>query len=135
MAIDLSDDLRRMYVDEGKTLTEIGEHFNLSPTTIMRKLKKIGVETRKEGPRFSVDIPEKELRQLYVKEGKTVVWLAKHFSCSERAVRKRLKMFDIKKRTKPADVLTQEYLQNKFNLGMSAYKIAEEVGFSVPIVY
>lgn len=46
-------ELERLYHDEGKTMSEVGDSIGVSETTVYRWMDEVGVNRRKRGPRAS----------------------------------------------------------------------------------
>lgn len=44
------DELRRLYLDEHRTTTEIAKHFQCGESTIRRRMEELGIEARSRGP-------------------------------------------------------------------------------------
>jgi len=87
--------LRRLYVEEGKTVTDIASIFNCSISVISRKAKRFGIALNKS--RFKrVDIDESTLRRLHIQEGKTFAEIAKIFNCAANIVSRKAEKYGIK---------------------------------------
>lgn len=85
-----SDCLKVMYLEENKTLAEIGEAVGLSHEGVRQRLLLIGVELRERGcPRFEFDV--EELRRLYVDEGLTAETIGKQLGFEATTVWRWLK--------------------------------------------
>ena len=72
--------LKRLYVDEGKTVTEVASMFKCNSGTISQRAKRFGIELNLRVKK-SVDIDESTLRRLHIQEGKTFTEIAKIFNC------------------------------------------------------
>jgi len=87
--------LQRLYVDEGKTVTEIASMFKCNSGTISQRAKRFGIALNKS--RFKrVDIDESTLRRLHIQEGKTFTEIAKIFDCAVTTVSCKAEKYGIK---------------------------------------
>jgi hypothetical protein len=48
--------LRELYVDRGRTLEQVADHFSMAPITVRRRLRDLGIPARPRGPRCD-DVP------------------------------------------------------------------------------
>jgi DNA-binding CsgD family transcriptional regulator len=80
--------LKRLYITEKKSTTEIAKMFGCTPRPIQERCRKYGIKLR---PRGSIikGLDKALLRELYVKEGKTLREIAKIFGCSHEGLRYR----------------------------------------------
>jgi len=85
--------LQRLYVDEGRSLKNIGEILSCSSYTISNRCKQYGIYlvNRKKIKELNKPL----LQKLYTMEGKTVREIAKIIGCSREAVRNRCKQCGI----------------------------------------
>lgn len=90
-----------MYCDQRMSLTAVGAHFRVSGNVIRERLSKDGYEIRRGGnskgcalPR-RVDIPEPELRRMYLDEKMNARAIGVIFGCSKPTILQRLRAFGI----------------------------------------
>jgi len=87
-----------LYLNEGKSTTEIGNIFNLSATMIGMILKELGlirsISEAKKGKKRGSKLPKEEIIELY-KSGKSSTQVAEVFDISKTSVIKVLKEFGI----------------------------------------
>ncbi len=88
--------LQKLYVKEGKTIRDIAKIHGCSFEPVRKRCKQFGIPLRKPGNRI-VQIDESTLRRLYIKEGKSMVEIAKAFNCVVSTVSKKVKQFGLKK--------------------------------------
>ena len=84
--------LKKLYIEEGKSITEIAEILSCSYFTIFKRCKEYKIPPR--GPKIT-GITESLLEKLYVEEGKTTREIAKQLGCSFETIRKRCHEFHI----------------------------------------
>jgi len=90
---DLINDniLINLYVDQQKSLVEIGEKFNTTGNTIKRKLKKLNIQIRKPWEQNKCkDVPIEKIIDLYWNKKLDVLAIAKIINKSETLVKNRL---------------------------------------------
>ncbi len=106
------DELKRLYVIENKTTTQIGELYDVSRATILWRLKKVGV------PLHEARIPgmdKKTLERLYIDKEWSTTRIAEHLGAkTDETVRKALQRYGIPIRSKSEagrlKVMTPEHL-------------------------
>jgi len=122
-------------IREGKTLKEIAQELGVSYQTLLKRVKEHGIDYRE------VRIPKDELRRL-VKKKMSVAEIADYFKVSQSTIKRRLRKYGLSLKSRmryhdPAplnlsrDLLFQWYVVE----GMSAEKIATELGVSVSSVH
>jgi transposase len=89
--------LQKLYVREGKTVREIAKIIGCSREPVRLKCREFGVPLRRPGNRELKEINKEALRELYVKERKTVTEIAKIFGCVVSTISQRVKLFELKK--------------------------------------
>lgn len=103
--------LRRLYLDEFLTTTEIGKMFGYSRDGVLWKIKKFNIPVRFHRVK---GLDEKNLRLLYIDNQWSTIKIAKHLNCDDEAVRQQLKNYGISIRTKSeagrVKVMTPEHL-------------------------
>lgn len=88
--------LRQKYHDEDLSTTEIAELVDVSQPTISDWLNRHDIETRDFGdPGKRVDVPEDELRRLYVDEGLPAERIGERIGCSKGTILNRLHEYGI----------------------------------------
>lgn len=92
------DTLRELYVEAGLTTAQIAVRFDCHPSTIGHRLNEYDIPTDGRNHGHAVDIPEDELRRLYVDEGKTIYELAERYECDPTVVERRLGWYGIETR-------------------------------------
>lgn len=128
------EDWKELYVTCGLSLTELGKMFGVNPTTIMKRLDKLGLQRKRTGRRHALTVSKEVLYDLYVTQKKTFVDIAKIYDVSDKAVKNLCKKYDIpirsKRRNIPEDELKRLYLEEK----LDATKIAKHFGVSTNVI-
>lgn len=121
------DELSEMYVDRGMTITEIAEKFDCHNATISNKLREFGIEAKGPNHGRAIQIPEDELRELYVEEEWTTYELGEHYDCDPTVIERRLRWYGIEERhTLPGDGDYDEpYGENWNDQRWKALEVAE----------
>jgi predicted DNA-binding protein YlxM (UPF0122 family) len=94
------DQLRDLYLQQGLTMTEIAERFNVGETTVRRRLSELGVLSRPRGPKVSAHLPhleltESTLRNLYLEQKLSIPQIAEHYGWGRETVRLKLMEYQI----------------------------------------
>lgn len=89
--------LKRLYVDEGFTQSEIGDKFGVSQRTISRMMEKFDIDTSSGTPDLRLQDPD-EMRSLYCEKKHTVTEIAERFNCSRSCVIGWLRRHNIERR-------------------------------------
>jgi DNA-binding CsgD family transcriptional regulator len=84
--------LKRLYVEEGKSLKEVAETLSCSPGTVRNRCNEYGIQLRTQRMK---KISQPLLQRLYVKEGKTTREVGNALGCSFELVRKKCHEFGI----------------------------------------
>jgi len=97
-------ELRHLYLEERLSQRQIATLLDCSKSTIGRKMQKCGTPARskEEAAAFlpwSVDIPETELRRLYLEEELTQSEIGRIFGCSGTSVRRKMQEYNIPSRS------------------------------------
>lgn len=93
--------LRQLYVEEERSLREIGAQFRVSPSTVSRWLEEAKIPRRGAGGRS--DAPDaEELRFLYMNRRQSTLDIARLYGVTPRAVSKWLAQHGIETRA-PAE--------------------------------
>ncbi|NJM07862.1 hypothetical protein HC891_19215 [Candidatus Gracilibacteria bacterium] len=97
IVIDCTE-LRHLYCDESCTMRELAERYRCSTATISVRLRNCGIEAR--SGRFEArDIPEAQLRRLYLVERQPLVQIAAHFGVSVATLYNRRRAYGMPTRT------------------------------------
>ena len=107
--------------NQGILLEEIATHFNCGVTTILNRLKKMGMKSRKE----MKEPVKNKIKDLYL-EGKTSKEIGEIVSLDERTVRFHLKNMGVK--TRPVKKIDQKKFEELWNEGKTDEEIAEYFG-------
>jgi len=128
-----SELLEHLYLTHDLQDTEVAELYDRSRSTIKNWLRRYDISK----PRFQYEIPEEELRQLYLEEQKAISEIADQFGCSYLAVHNRLEIHDIPIRSS-AETLgnpddnsyrDEAWLRERYHEdGLSKAAIAQECG-------
>lgn len=104
--VDISEqEIRDLYIDQQRSITQIAQAYAASPASIARKLKEFGIQPR---PACGTPRPSKHhqlndkdwLYQHYVTQQKSMGWIAAHIGTSLGNVRNFLIKHEITPRTK-----------------------------------
>lgn len=131
------DWLREQYVEQQKTASEIAEEYECSHTTILKWLKKHGIESRARGTgdKDGKYRDEAWLREMYIGEEKSITDIGRECDVSDDTILKWLRKYDISTRepeARPEDLAADkqltdvDWLRGKYvEEGMNSYEIAE----------
>lgn len=93
------DTLRELYWGEGLSLQQIGERHDMTRQGVAYYMQKYGIPRRTlREARKQYDLPEDELRRLYVDEQRSMSEVAEHYRCHPSVIADRLAEFNIDKR-------------------------------------
>jgi hypothetical protein len=129
--------LRELYLEQRLTMSQIGKQFGYSTEIIRRRLCAYDIPSRSSSEaallQSGFDIPEPELRVLYLNEKLSTYEIARRFNCSAATIRKRLHIFGIPLRSRfegaLAHVGTLERLKDfSGDLAEKAYLIGFRIG-------
>jgi len=132
--------LRREYVDNGKSSTEIAGDFEVNRATIGRWLKNEGIEMRSISesklPKDFVMPSKGELRKMYVDERMSAAEIGITFGASKTSIRNWFKKEGIKMRSLSESGLPKDFVKPSgeelermyVDERMSTYRIAEDLG-------
>lgn len=116
--------LNHLYKDHDLLQNEISDVFNCSKTTIKTWFNKNDISVN----RYKYEMPEEELKMLYVEEERSMEDIAEYYGCSYLAVRNRIENYGIEKRKsgelaspnntdyRESEVLTKLYYDEKMSL-------------------
>ena len=88
--------LQKLYVWEGRTTREIGRLLGCTAGPVLQRCKEFGIPMRNRGT-VRIEINNRMLRRLYLKQGKNKEEIAKIFNCSAGLVYKRIMQLGMKK--------------------------------------
>lgn len=129
------DILIHLFNEHDLTQAAIADYLDCSLTTLKTWKNRFGIEIS----RFEYEIPEDELRSLYVKQGLLISEIADRYGCSYTAVHHRMDLYGIDQRGPGealADPLTREYRDEEklrqlyHEDGLSKLEIADRCGVS-----
>lgn len=127
------DILIDLYVNQQRSLIEIGEQFNFAPSTIKRTLKKLGIQIRKPWEQNKKNISTEQIIDLYWNKGLDVIAITKIINKSETLIKNRLiesgkgirSLSETARINKGTNDIKDEELINMYNnLNMSCEEIA-----------
>lgn len=84
------NELRRMYIDEKKTMKEIAKELGHDRNAVARAIKAYGIERENHYVQYN-DTLDDEWISLYLDEGLSTFEIAKRFNCSHNTVKKHLR--------------------------------------------
>lgn len=133
-----ADELRELYINQGLTMTEIAERFNVSETTVRRRLNELNIISRPRGPKGSSDLPHLELtedvlRELYLERKLSIPQIAELYGWGRETVRQRFIEYGIPIRSFSQATLVQhgtydEYKDFSGDLYEKAYMLGFRLG-------
>lgn len=82
--------LRRLYVDEGLTLEEIGALLGVSPQTVSNRLRRTSIAARSSPSMPRLDVDGREVARLYSEEGMSAPAIARALGCGVSTLYSRL---------------------------------------------
>lgn len=94
-----ADLLRKLYVEEKRSLEWITKHFGTSWTALKRWLEEAGIATRLSGEWKRRDIDPETVYRLYVEEKKTIKQIEKLLGCCQEVVQRAMKFAGIQPRS------------------------------------
>lgn len=126
-----SEMVHRLYIKEQRSIHKIAKLLNCSPSSILYRCKKYGIELR---PRMKVikGLTKSTLHRFYVKEAKSISKIAEKFVCSHSIIESRCRQFGIQLRSpKRIKGLTKSVLQKLYvKEGKTVREIAKIIGCS-----
>lgn len=125
-----NNEIKRLYVEEGKLIKEIAEIMHCGKTTIQSRLKEMGVETTKKRSGRGVDKLadyKEKIKQLYL-EGKSSNEIGKILGKSGRTITHHLKQMDVEIRS--TKKINQDEFEKLWKEGKSDKEISEYFGVS-----
>jgi DNA-binding transcriptional regulator LsrR (DeoR family) len=127
----LSDDeLRRLYVEDGLTLREIGEMFGVSRQRVHQRMRKAGIKRKKK----VIKLNRRDLLRLYVREGLTQREVGQQLGVSGSSVSKEMRRHGISPR-RGAKRIEKDHLYKLYVTdGLFQREIAAKLGCTIPFV-
>lgn len=86
-------DLRQLYWNEGYTMEEIGDIYDITKERVHQIMDNYGIKTRNQ--KLQEKLTEQELRRLYIEEGMTQVAIANKLEIHINTLRKYLRKYEI----------------------------------------
>jgi transposase-like protein len=123
--------LEEQYVQQGRSLGEIGRAHGVSGETVRKWLARHGIERRSVDQARCID--RTQLEQLYLRDGRSIAAIAEELGVSATTVTKRLDGFGIPRRPARhrADVIEREHLEREYvERGRTMAEIATDLGVS-----
>lgn len=120
-----NEEIKRLYIEEGKLIKEIAEIMHCGKTTIQSRLKEMGVETTKKRSGRGIDRLgdyKKQIKQLYL-DGKSSNEIGKILGKSGKTILHHLHQMGVE--TRPTKKIDQEGFERLWNEGKSDKEIAE----------
>ena len=125
-----NEEIKRLYIEEGKLIKEIAEIMHCGKTTIQSRLKEMGVETTKKRSGRGIDKLKdykEQIKQLYL-EGKSSNEIGKILGKSGKTILHHLYQMGIE--TRPTKKINQEEFEKLWKEGKTDLEIAEYFGVS-----
>ncbi len=121
------EQLKKLHIEEKKTIKEIAEIFNCSKDTISRRLKEYGLTKASKPRQETVEMTEykNKIKDLYL-SGKTCKEIGTLLNKSERTISGHLKTLGIQIRS--SKKINQEDFEKLWNDGKSDKEIADYFG-------
>ncbi|MGH9182307.1 MAG: helix-turn-helix domain-containing protein [Acidimicrobiales bacterium] len=124
--------LRRLYLEEGRTISALADHFDVPPQTVHRWLVAAAVPRRGSALRPRVDVGDEEIRRLYVEEHLSAPEIAYGLNCSLSTVYFRLARLGVARRScgarrRPAAADLREGYVDR---GLTVSELADQYGVS-----
>ena len=120
------DYLEELYINQNKSITEIGKITGISRPLISRKLKEYEIPIKHVGCK-PIGFTKEDLIELYINQGLSQKEIADYYGCSLSTLTKPFKKFNILKRNKG---ISNETLRDLFlNKKMTIKEIAEKLGY------
>jgi transposase len=131
------DQLRRLYVEQGRTVAQVAEVLGIGRGTAHNWLRAAGVELRPSPSKRRDDVSDDELRELYVTERLSAPDIAGRIGCGTTTVYHRLEELGIPRRSySPAQVRPDRSELNRLYIeeGLSLRQIAAKFDVTAPAV-
>ena len=110
------ENLERMYIDENRSIRDIGKEFDVRERTIYVWLRDYGIKRRKQKklPDGFTKPTKEELERMYVEEGLSTYKIGKILGISQMSAFRLLKKYNIpvKKINKVSDTQFKDFLRN-----------------------
>ena len=123
-----NEEIKRLYIEEGKLIKEIAEIMHCGKTTIQSRLKEMGVEITKKRSGRGIDKLKdykEQIKQLYL-EGKSSNEIGEILGKSGKTILHHLHQMEIEAR--PTKKINQEEFERLWKKGKTDKEIAEYFG-------
>lgn len=121
------DEIKRLYIEENKTLTEIAQIMNCGYGTIQKRIKEMGLSRdRFKNTSSNIEEMREKIRHLYIDEKLSSNEIGKIIGKAGKTVLYHLKQMGIEIR--PVKKINQEEFEQLWNQGKSDREIAEYFG-------
>jgi transposase len=128
------DRLRRLYVDQRLTISQIAASLGVAPQTVHNRLVAAKIPRRPSPSTPRTDITDDQIRRLYINQGWSAPEIASHFGCGTSTVYARLERLGVARRparprsdARPSDEDLRELYATD---GLSLRQIAERFNVS-----
>lgn len=132
---EINNKLRQLYEVEEKSIQEAADAVGIDRSNASRRLDKMGVKKRKECKKYKIDLPLKEVRDLYEKEGMNPNQIAEKYNVSDWLVRERLKDMGIYVETPKLDLKDEDIRYYYLEEELSVPEVAEKLNAKLATVY
>jgi transposase len=129
--------LRRLYIDERRTVGEVAEVLGVARSTAHNWLRAAGIDLRPSPSKRRDDISDDRLRELYVGDQLSAPDIAQQFGCATTTVYHRLDQLGIPRRPKGCSAARpdkSELARLYIEQGLSLREIASRRGVTAPAV-
>jgi hypothetical protein len=135
------EELRDLYVNQGLTMTEIAERYNVGASSVRRRLGELGVVSRARGPKGSSLLPHREfgesdLREWYLEQKLSIPQIAELAGWGRETVRQRMLEYGIPIRSFTQAHIIQHGTQDQYkDFSGDVYEKAYLIGFRMGDLY
>ena len=133
------EELRDM-IDKGMTLYKISRKYGTTIPVIFQLEKEYGIRSQYDSLKRNYSISKEDLISMYIDEHMAQWQIAEELGCSQYHIHDMMKYYDIPirgrgKYTPHQRSLLHDNIVKMYEGGMTAYEIAEEVGYTIFNVY
>lgn len=129
------DTLKRLYLNEKRSLHEIARMFDCSYFCVHYRSIKYGIRLRPKTWRRKIHLDKTELKRLCVNEGQSSKKVAEIMSCSHATVLKRCKEYGIPLKGQRVEGITKAQLKKMYvTEGKTIREIAKVIGCSGELI-
>lgn len=111
----------RVYYEKGMTIREIATVVKMSPSSVRKQLIENGVDLRKRGPK-RIKLSREVIDELYSDKKKNKEEIAKLLKCSPSVIDRRMREWNIPRRTPKATWRNHYGCNRKYNLNEDYFK-------------